>query len=198
MTLSATSQRAGLMPAEARGHVRKLPSGKWQLRYYDAKGGHRSGGAFSTKSDAWAHYRDVVEPELRGRPAARRDLTFSGLVDVFLERHAIVAKPSHDHGAPLASDAVGGEVRRHPTRRARRDGGRDRRLRRNDPRATPLPAHGSVPPGARGWHSIRLHDAEPGKACRAEPDAHASRDSRLHGRRAQRSWPNSARSRRLR
>jgi integrase len=30
---------------------------------------------------------------LRGRPVARRDLTFSELVDVFLERHAIVAKP---------------------------------------------------------------------------------------------------------
>ena len=81
------------MPAEARGHVRKLPSGKWQLRYYDAKGGHRSGGAFSTKSEAWAQYRDVVEPELRGRSVARRDLTFSELVAVFLERHAIVAKP---------------------------------------------------------------------------------------------------------
>ena len=27
------------MPAEVRGHVRKLPSGKWQLRYYDRKGG---------------------------------------------------------------------------------------------------------------------------------------------------------------
>jgi hypothetical protein len=81
------------MPAEARGHVRKLPSGKWQLRYYDAKGTHRSGGAFSTKSEAWAHYRDVVEPELHGRPIARRDLTFSELVEVFLERHAIVAKP---------------------------------------------------------------------------------------------------------
>ena len=34
------------MPAEARGHVRKLPSGKWQLRYYDPRGGRRSGGAF--------------------------------------------------------------------------------------------------------------------------------------------------------
>ena len=82
------------MPAEARGHVRKLPSGKWQLRYYDAKGGHRSGGAFSTKSEAWAHYRDVVEPELHGRSVARRDLTLSELVDVFLERHGKVAKPA--------------------------------------------------------------------------------------------------------
>ena len=43
-------------------------SGKWQLRYYDSKGGRRSGGAFSTKSEAWNHYRDVVEPELHGRP----------------------------------------------------------------------------------------------------------------------------------
>jgi integrase len=81
------------MPAEARGHVRKLPSGKWQLRYYDREGGHRSGGAFPTKSEAWAHYRNVIEPELNGKQAARRDLTYSELVEVFLERHAIVAKP---------------------------------------------------------------------------------------------------------
>jgi hypothetical protein len=82
------------MPAEARGHVRKLPSGKWQLRYYDAKGGHRSGGALATKSEAWAHYRDVVEPELHGRSIARRDPTLSELVDVYLERHGKVAKPA--------------------------------------------------------------------------------------------------------
>jgi hypothetical protein len=54
------------MPAEARGHVRKLPSGKWQLRWYDRDGRRRSGGAFPTKSEAWAYYRDVVEPELQG------------------------------------------------------------------------------------------------------------------------------------
>jgi hypothetical protein len=82
------------MPAEARGHVRKLPSGKWQLRYYDAKGGRRSGGAFSTKSEAWAHFRDVVEPEVRGRPGARRDITLTELVDTFLDRHGKVAKPA--------------------------------------------------------------------------------------------------------
>ncbi|MBA3400502.1 MAG: tyrosine-type recombinase/integrase, partial [Actinobacteria bacterium] len=81
------------MPADARGHVRKLPSGKWQLRWYDRKGVRHSGGAFPSKSAAWTHYRDVVEPELRGRPVARRDLTYSQLVEMFLERHAIVAKP---------------------------------------------------------------------------------------------------------
>jgi integrase len=80
------------MPAEARGHVRKLPSGKWQLRYYDSKGAHRSGGAFSTKSEAWAHYRDVVEPELHGR-VVRRDVTLSKLVDTFLDRHSKIANP---------------------------------------------------------------------------------------------------------
>ena len=36
---------------------------------------------------------DVVEPELHGRPVARRDLTLSELVEVFIERHAIVVKP---------------------------------------------------------------------------------------------------------
>ena len=80
------------MPAEARGHVRKLPSGKWQLRYYDAKGGHRSGGAFPTKSEAWAQYREVIEPELHGR-VVRRDVTLSELVDKFLDRHGKIANP---------------------------------------------------------------------------------------------------------
>jgi hypothetical protein len=82
-----------LVPAEARGHVRKLPSGKSQLRYYDREGGHRSGGAFPSKTEALNHYRDVIESELYGRPIARRDLTYTELVEVFLERHAIVAKP---------------------------------------------------------------------------------------------------------
>ncbi len=80
------------MPAEARGHVRKLPSGKWQLRYYDRKGVRHSGGAFPSKSQAWAHYRDVVEPELNGR-VVRRDLTLTQLTDTFLERHGKVRSP---------------------------------------------------------------------------------------------------------
>jgi hypothetical protein len=78
------------MPAEARGHARKLPSGKWQLRWYDRHGRRRSGGAFPSKSAAFAHYREVIEPELHGRPAARRDLTLVELAEVFLERHGKV------------------------------------------------------------------------------------------------------------
>ena len=81
------------MPADAKEQIRQLPSGKWQLRYYDRKGVRHSAGAFPSKSAARAHYRDVIEPQRNGRPVARRDLTYTDLVEVFLERHAIVAKP---------------------------------------------------------------------------------------------------------
>jgi integrase len=90
----AFALREAPMPAEARGHVRKLPSGKWQLRYYDPKGVRHSGGAFPTRSEAWSHYRDAVEPELSGRVCPRRDVTLTELVDTFLERHGKVAKPA--------------------------------------------------------------------------------------------------------
>jgi hypothetical protein len=81
------------MPAEARPRARKLPSGKWQLRYKDAADGYRSGGVHESKTAALNHYRDVIEPSLHGRPTARRDLTLQGLADVFLERHGTIAKP---------------------------------------------------------------------------------------------------------
>jgi hypothetical protein len=90
----AFALKEATMPAEARGHVRKLPSGKWQLRYYDRKGERHSGGAFPTKSEAWSHYRDVVEPELQGRVLARVDITLTEHVDTFLDRHAKVAQPT--------------------------------------------------------------------------------------------------------
>lgn len=77
------------MPAEARGHTRRLPSGKWQLRWYDRDGRRRSGGAFPSKTEALNHYRDVVEPGLDGRDP-RADLTLSELADLYLERHALV------------------------------------------------------------------------------------------------------------
>src|SRR4029453_7365599 len=54
---------------------------------------YHSGGAFAWRTEALNHYRDEVAPRLTGRPTPRRDLTYSGLVEVFLERHAIVARP---------------------------------------------------------------------------------------------------------
>jgi hypothetical protein len=71
------------MPAEARPRARKLPSGRWQLRY-TVRGQVHSGGAFPSKTEALNHYRDVIEPELRGPAARRRDVTLTGLVDIYL------------------------------------------------------------------------------------------------------------------
>jgi integrase len=87
------------MPATQRGHARRLPSGKWQLRYYDADGKRRSGGVFPTKSAALDHYRDlnVRDPERfqSGDGSVSRlprPETFSELVDVYLERHAVTRR----------------------------------------------------------------------------------------------------------
>lgn len=76
------------MPAIQRGSVRKLASGRYQLRYYDAAGERKTGGSFPTRSAAFAHYREVIEPRLRGGVKAAEIRTLSELVDVYLDRHA--------------------------------------------------------------------------------------------------------------
>jgi integrase len=79
------------MPATQRGSVRKLPSGKYQLRYYGADSERQTGGSFETRSAAFKHYRDVIEPKLNGfepKPL----LTLAELVDLYLERHAAVVR----------------------------------------------------------------------------------------------------------
>jgi integrase len=77
------------MPPTQRGSVRRLPSGKQQLRYYDNDGERQTAGSFPTRSAAFAHYRDVIEPMLRGE---RPELTLAELVDVYLERHAAIVR----------------------------------------------------------------------------------------------------------
>jgi hypothetical protein len=69
------------MPAIRRGHARRLPSGKWQLRYYDADGERKTGGVFPSKSAALDHYQDVIEPRLRGGTPPQ---TFRQLVDIYM------------------------------------------------------------------------------------------------------------------
>jgi integrase len=77
------------MPATQRGHARRLPSDKWQLRYYDADGARRTGSSFPSKSAALDHYRQVIEPKLlRGEHPSAPEMTLRGLVDVYLGRHA--------------------------------------------------------------------------------------------------------------
>jgi integrase len=74
------------MPAEQRGQVRRLPSGRWQLRYYDNDGVRQSAPmTFATKSKAHAYFRDVIEPMLRGEVAAVEH-TLAEFVPIYLER----------------------------------------------------------------------------------------------------------------
>jgi integrase len=82
------------MPATQRGHARRLPSGKWQLRYYDAEGERKTGGVFPSKSAALDHYRDLIEPRLNGEPESEqeRELTLAEFVDLYLERHGVTRR----------------------------------------------------------------------------------------------------------
>ena len=79
------------MPQTQRGSVRRLDSGRWQLRYYDAAGKRQTGGSFATRSAAYAHYREQIEPRLSGHEP-RPCLTLAELADVYLERHAAVVR----------------------------------------------------------------------------------------------------------
>jgi hypothetical protein len=57
------------MPAIQRGQAYRLGPNRWGLRYYDADAKRRRKSPFPSKSAALAHFRDVVEPALRGEPA---------------------------------------------------------------------------------------------------------------------------------
>jgi integrase len=81
------------MPSTQRGQAYKLGSGKWGLRYYDAHGVRQRRSPFPSKSAALAYYRDVVEPGLRGEPAAKPDLTFAEFIALYIERHAADVRP---------------------------------------------------------------------------------------------------------
>src|SRR5262245_28245154 len=82
------------MPATQRGHARRLPSGKWQLRYYDADGNRKTGGVFTSKSAALQHYRDAIEPELNeGGGPETPPQTLADLVDVYVQRFQTIRSP---------------------------------------------------------------------------------------------------------
>lgn len=82
------------MPASQRGQPYKLKSGKgWGLRYYDENGVRRRKSPFPSKSAALDHYRNVIEPRLRGDPEPLPDLTLAELVEHYLDRHAASVRP---------------------------------------------------------------------------------------------------------
>jgi integrase len=82
-----------LMPPTQTGQAYRLAPGKWGLRYYDRAGTRRRKSPFASKSAALAHYRKVIEPELRGEAPAAPALTLAELVELYLERHAVAVRP---------------------------------------------------------------------------------------------------------
>src|SRR5215216_5015852 len=81
------------MPATQRGQAYRLGPNRWGLRYYDENGARRRKSPFPSKSAALAHYRDVIEPQLRGEPVAMPELTLGEFVPLYLERHAATVRP---------------------------------------------------------------------------------------------------------
>jgi len=82
------------MPAVQRGQPYKLKAGKgWGLRYYDENGVRRRKSPFPSKSAALDHYRNVIEPRLRGDPEPLPELTFGEFIPVYLKRHGATVRP---------------------------------------------------------------------------------------------------------
>ena len=100
------------MPAIQRGSVRKLAPGKVQLRYYDDDGVRRSAGVFPSRRPRSQHYRDVIEPRLRGERRAAPELTLAEFVDALPRR-----------GTPPASGSRTIATLRERLRHATRDYG---------------------------------------------------------------------------
>jgi hypothetical protein len=81
------------MPAIQRGQAYRLGPNRWGLRFYDADGKRRRKSPFPSKSAALAHYRDVIEPQLRGEPGPMPELTLAEFVLIYLERHGATVRP---------------------------------------------------------------------------------------------------------
>src|SRR5215211_2564963 len=81
------------MPATQRGQAYRLGPNRWGLRYYDAEGARRRKSPFSSKSAALQHYREHIEPQLRGEQVPMPELTLAELVDVYLDRHGATVRP---------------------------------------------------------------------------------------------------------
>ena len=96
------------MPALQRGQAYRLDGGRWGLRYYQ-DGNRRRVSPFPTKSAAFKHFRDVIEPRYAAKLSPRAELTFAELVDVYLERHGQLRSPAtirtlrHRLARPLAA-----------------------------------------------------------------------------------------------
>jgi integrase len=77
------------VPATQRGQAYRLAPNRWGLRYYDTDGNRQRKSPFPSKTAALDHYRNIIEPQLRGEPAAMPELTLADLADLYLDRHAV-------------------------------------------------------------------------------------------------------------
>ena len=84
------------MPATQRGQAYRLGPNKWGLRYYDRDGARRRKSPFPSKSAALTHYRNVIEPELRGE-VVLPDLTLAELAESVLRAPRGQRTPAHGH-----------------------------------------------------------------------------------------------------
>jgi integrase len=81
------------MPATQRGQVYRLGPDRWGIRYYGPDGKRHKQSPFPSKSAAFAWFRDVIEPQLRGEAAPVADLTLAAFVPLYLERHGSTVRP---------------------------------------------------------------------------------------------------------
>jgi integrase len=81
------------MPPTQRGSAYRLGPNRWGLRYYDADGKRQRKSPFPSRSAALTHFREVVEPQLRGEPVPLPELTLAEFVPLYLERHAAGVRP---------------------------------------------------------------------------------------------------------
>jgi hypothetical protein len=106
------------MPPTQHGQPYRLGPNRWGLRYYDADGVRRRKSPFPSKSAALAHYREVIEPVLRGELAPLVELTLAQLVEL----GGAVADRARGRRAPQAlprQDPATDGRRRAPSRSAR-------------------------------------------------------------------------------
>jgi hypothetical protein len=75
------------MPSAQRGQVRKLANGSWAYRLRDDAGRRPQVGGFPTKGAASAALSDAIDAVRDGKLGIRRQLTFSDLVDEYLDQH---------------------------------------------------------------------------------------------------------------
>lgn len=81
------------MPPLQRGQAYRISKGKYGLRYYDAAGVRRRKSPFPSRSAALTHYREIIEPTLRGEAEPMPDVTLTAFVNLYLGRHGVNVRP---------------------------------------------------------------------------------------------------------